>query len=70
MSEVRVEAGYGSRRVVVMFEPPSRAVVKDRSLNDWLTWARDKLAAADPLLMGAERIFTDIAEVKSWTYHD
>lgn len=44
--------------------------INERSRADWLSWARDKLAAADPLLMGAERIFTDIAEVKSWTYHD
>jgi len=44
--------------------------VKDRSLNDWLTGAREKLETSDPLLMEAERIFTDIAEVKSWTYHD
>ena len=44
--------------------------VKDRSLADWLVWAREHVAASDPLLMGAERIFTDIAQVDSWTYRD
>lgn len=44
--------------------------VKERPLSDWLAWAREKLAAADPLLMGTERIFADISEVKSWTYRD
>ena len=44
--------------------------VKECSLADWLTWARDHVAASDPLLMGPERIFTDIAQVDSWTYRD
>ena len=42
----------------------------DRSRADWLCWAREKVAAADPLLKGAERIFTDIAQINSWTYRD
>lgn len=44
--------------------------VKDRSLTDWLTWAREHVDASDPLLTGAERIFADIGEVNSWTYRD
>jgi hypothetical protein len=44
--------------------------VKDRSLANWLAWARGHVAASDPLQMGAERIFTDIAQVNSWTYRD
>jgi hypothetical protein len=44
--------------------------VKDRSLDDWLLWARKRADASDPLLMGAERIFADIGEVNSWTYRD
>jgi len=39
-------------------------------LRQWLTWAREHVEASDPLLMGAERIFADIGEVKSWTYRD
>jgi hypothetical protein len=44
--------------------------VKDRSLADWLAWAHEKVEASDPLVMGAERIFNDIGQVTSWTYHD
>jgi hypothetical protein len=44
--------------------------VKDRSLANWLAWARGHVAASDPLQTGAERIFTDIAQVNSWTYRD
>ena len=38
--------------------------VKDRSLADWLTWAHERADASDPLLMGAERVFADIGEVR------
>ncbi|MGB9044733.1 MAG: hypothetical protein WCC81_19980, partial [Pseudolabrys sp.] len=44
--------------------------IKDRSLADWLSWARDHVAASDPLLMGAEAIFADIGEITSWSYRD
>jgi hypothetical protein len=44
--------------------------VKERSLTDWLAWARERADASDPLLMGAERIFADIGQVNSWTYRD
>lgn len=45
-------------------------IVKDRSLPDWLAWAREHVVASDPLLMGAERIFTDVGSIDSWTYRD
>ena len=44
--------------------------IDNRSLVDWLAWARDQVAQGDPLVMGAERIFSDIAHVDSWTYRD
>lgn len=44
--------------------------VKDRSMADWLSWARKRADASDPLLMGAQRIFADIAQINSWTYRD
>ena len=44
--------------------------VKDRSLAEWLSWARECADASDPLLKGAERIFTDIAQISAWTYRD
>jgi hypothetical protein len=44
--------------------------IAERPLSDWLDWASEKVAASDPLLMGAERIFTDIAQINSWTYRD
>jgi hypothetical protein len=44
--------------------------IKDRSLADWLNWAREHVAGSDPMLMGAERIFQDIGQVDSWTYRD
>jgi hypothetical protein len=44
--------------------------VKDRSLAEWLSWARERADASDPLLMGAKRIFADIGEIHSWTYRD
>ena len=49
---------------------PLEFTIKDRSLADWLSWAREHLAQSNPLRMGAERIFTDIAQVQSWTYRD
>ena len=44
--------------------------LEDRPLADWLAWARDHVAASDPLLMGAKRIFADIGDVNSWSYRD
>ncbi len=44
--------------------------IAERPLSDWLGWAREKVASSDPLLMGAERIFTDISQITSWSYRD
>jgi hypothetical protein len=44
--------------------------VKERSLADWLAWAREHVTASDPLQMGVERIFQDVGQVDSWTYRD
>jgi hypothetical protein len=53
-----------------MWRHPAPFIIDNRSLDDWLAWGRDRITQADPLLMGTERIFSDIARVDSWIYRD
>jgi hypothetical protein len=48
----------------------SNATVDDRSANEWVEWARERLAEYDPLIAGAASILQDIADVTAWTYRD
>ncbi len=44
--------------------------IQDEASMRGALWTEQKLAAADPIERGIAAIFTDIAGVKSWTYHD
>lgn len=46
------------------------AVPGSRSISDWITWARDRVARFDPLTGGAADVFRQVSEVASWTYRD
>ena len=48
----------------------SEALVGGLPLADWLAWAEDKIANADPLAWGAGAIFESVAATHQWTYHD
>ena len=45
-----------------------RQPVGDRTLGEWLAWARERLAAFDPLQIGAEAVFETVAAIDQWTY--
>lgn len=45
-------------------------IVGDRTLNGWIAWARDRLAARDPLQAGAETVFNTVAAIDQWTYQE
>lgn len=49
---------------------PEGELVDGKPITEWLDWADQKLKAADPLGHGIAAIFSDIADIKSWTYHD
>lgn len=44
--------------------------IGDRSLADWLAWAKEHLAKYDPARRGRESIFDEISKVTDWTYRD
>jgi hypothetical protein len=45
-------------------------MVGDRTLDDWIAWARDRLAAHDPLQAGAAAVFEAVAVIDQWTYRE
>lgn len=49
---------------------PEGELVDGKPITEWLDWADQKLKAADPLGHGIAAIFSDIADIKYWTYHD
>jgi hypothetical protein len=44
--------------------------IDGRTVEEWMTWARDRLNAHDPLQTGASAVFRTIASVDQWTYRD
>ena len=47
------------------------AAFDDRSVSEWIEWARARLTEYDPLMAGdAGAILQDIAKVDAWTYRD
>lgn len=51
-------------------EADPAAVVGERTLAQWLSWARDQANAIDPLTRGTDALFAEIAKVTDWTYRD
>lgn len=46
------------------------ALIGDRSVADWIAWAKARLEAFDPASGGLEAIFTELSKVTDWTYRD
>jgi len=46
------------------------ATFDGRPANEWVEWARDRLAKYDPLVAGVAPVLQDIAKVDAWTYRD
>ncbi len=44
--------------------------IGDRTLDEWITWVRERLAAHDPLEAGPVAIFQAIAAIDQWTYRE
>jgi hypothetical protein len=44
--------------------------VGDRTMDEWISWMRERLAAHDPLKAGAVTIFQAIAAIDQWTYRE
>ena len=45
-------------------------IVGGRTLDDWIAWARDRLAARAPLQAGSETVFNTVAAIDQWTYRE
>lgn len=45
-------------------------VVGERTLAQWLSWAREQANDIDPLMRGTDALFAEIAKVTEWTYRD
>jgi hypothetical protein len=48
----------------------TEVILDGKTISDWLTWARERLDAFDPLRSGPGTVFEEILEVKAWTYRD
>jgi hypothetical protein len=44
--------------------------IDDRTISEWIAWARESLRAHDPLEAGATAVFQSIACIDQWTYRD
>lgn len=44
--------------------------IDGRSREEWIAWAAEQLAAADPLSDGVEGVFRDVSAIKEWSYRD
>jgi hypothetical protein len=44
------------------------SLTNGESISEWLSWARTRLAAFDPLAGGATGVFEDLLKITSWTY--
>ena len=45
-------------------------VIDDRTVGEWILWARERLTAHDPLNAGAAALFRTIASIDQWTYRE
>ena len=43
-------------------------VLDDRTVGEWIAWARERLTAHDPLETGAAAVFRAVAAISQWTY--
>lgn len=48
----------------------SDAVVDGRPLREWIDWAEERAAKANPANLGAQAVFEQIASVNEWNYRD
>jgi hypothetical protein len=46
---------------------PVEATIGDRSAAEWIAWAHEWIKTFDPLLWGPEKIYIDLANIKSWS---
>ena len=44
------------------------SLTNGESVSEWLSWARNRLAAFDPLAVGATGVFEDLLKITSWSY--
>lgn len=44
--------------------------VGERTLAQWLSWAREQANDIDPLTRGTDALFAEIAKVTDWRYRD
>jgi hypothetical protein len=51
-------------------QAPADAMVGDRPLAEWLDWVEERATALDPLQRGPTSLFSEIADVAEWSYHD
>ena len=42
--------------------------IAGQSSREWINWAEARLGRADPITYGINRIFRDIADVRTWTF--
>lgn len=45
-------------------------IVGDKSIRDWIDWARQEINQQDTLQRGAKAVFSDMAQITNWTYRD
>lgn len=45
-------------------------LVGDRSIQEWLAWAREQIEIQNPIGFGVRAVLADISRVTSWTYRD
>jgi hypothetical protein len=44
--------------------------VGDRTIAQWIAWARDRIAAHDPLTAGVAAVFEAIGRIDQWTVRE
>jgi len=44
--------------------------IGDRTIDEWLAWARERLAKHDPLEAGIDVVFRTIERIDEWTYRE
>jgi hypothetical protein len=45
-------------------------VIDDRTVGEWIVWARERLTAHNPLEAGAAAVFRTIKSIDQWTYRE
>jgi hypothetical protein len=62
-----------ARRFIATIEASNSTDIVSRgglSHEEWLTWAKKRLMAYDPLETGIESVWDNLASVTSWEYRD